>query len=319
MGIFLLRQLLIALLSLWGASVVIFALLRVMPADPADIILGMNATADTAHALRQQLGLNQPLLSQYIQWVGGMVMGDFGTSYTYNVPVADLIIERLSVSLPLAVLTLFLSTTLALPLGIISAYRTGSPTDYSIMGITQVGIALPNFWVAVLLIMVFAIHLQWLPAGGFAGWNGGIGAGVQSLILPACALAIPQACILARIVRTALLDVMGSDYIRTAYAKGLPPRLVLWRHAMRGALIAVLTVLGLQFSFLIAGAIIIENIFYLPGLGRLVFQAISNRDLIVVQGVVMVLVCAVIVVNMAIGMLYGSVDPRIKTGEKHRG
>ena len=310
--VFFLQRFCSALVTLLVASAVIFAITHVLPSDPAEIILGINAQEDTLTALRQQMGLDQPLYQQYFSWIFGVITGDFGTSYTYSVPVSELIGERLWVSLPLALLSLTLSTVIAIPVGVIAASRQGKLTDVGIMGITQLGIALPNFWFAMLLVLVFAMTLQWLPAGGFAGWDDGVLAGLKSLLLPAVALALPQASILARIMRSSLLDVLKEDYMRTARAKGLPHKIVLWKHGVRNAFIPVLTILGLQFSFLIAGTIIIENIFYLPGLGRLIFQAIAGRDLIVLQGLILLLVSAVIIINFFVDVAYAIVDPRIK-------
>jgi peptide/nickel transport system permease protein len=275
-------------------------------------MLGMNATEDTIAALRQQMGLDQPLIPRYFAWIGGLLTGDFGRSYTYSVPVIDLVRDRLVVSLPLAVMALFLSTAIALPVGIFSAARRGTAADTGVMAATQLGIAIPNFWFALLLVYVFAVALRWVPAGGFPGWDAGLWTALSALLLPAIALALPQAAILARVTRSALLDVMSEDYIRTARAKGLPANAVLWRHALRNALIPVLTILGLQFSFLLAGTIIIENVFYLPGLGRLVFQAITQRDLIVVESVVVLLVATVVIVNFLVDLAYAWADPRLR-------
>ncbi len=249
---------------------------------------------------------------RYFSWLGGLLSGDFGRSYTYSVPVIDLVRERLVVSLPLALMALFLSTAIAIPVGIFSASRRGTASDAGVMAATQLGIAIPNFWFALLLVYVFAVTLRLVPAGGFPGWQAGFWPALASLLLPAIALALPQAAILSRVTRSALLDVMGEDYIRTARAKGLPANIVLWRHALRNALIPVLTILGLQFSFLLAGTIIIENVFYLPGLGRLVFQAITQRDLIVVESVVVLLVATVIVVNFLVDLAYAWADPRLR-------
>lgn len=312
MLMFFLRRILLSAVTLLVASMVIFVITNVLPSDPAELILGINAQEDTLRALRKSMGLDQPLYTQYLQWIIGIMGGDFGTSYTYAVPVSELIGERLWISLPLAALSLFLSTLIAIPVGVIAAARHNKITDMSIMSITQLGIALPNFWFAMLLVFIFAIQLQWLPAGGFAGWENGLLDGLQSLILPAIALALPQASILSRIMRSSLLDVLKEDYMRTAHAKGLPYKTVLWVHGVRNALIPVLTILGLQFSFLIAGTIIIENIFYLPGLGRLIFQSIAGRDLIVLQGLVLILVSAVIFINLLVDVAYAIVDPRIK-------
>lgn len=307
-----LKRLLSLALSLVAASVVIFLALEVVPGDPAAYMLGLNAQEDTLNALREQLGLNGTILERYLSWAGGLLTGDFGVSYTYRTPVAEMIGDRLWVSLPLALYALTLSTLIAFPAGIWAASRRGSFVDTGVMGATQLGVAIPNFWFAMLMVLVFAINLRWFSAGGFAGWDAGFLAGMKSLTLPAIALALPQASILTRVMRSSLLDTLSEDFIRTARAKGLTRAQAMWRHALRNALIPVLTIMGLQFSFLLAGAIIIENVFYLPGLGRLVFQAISARDLIVVESVVMLLVFAVIVVNFAVDLAYALVDPRLR-------
>jgi peptide/nickel transport system permease protein len=299
-------------LSLIAASIVIFAVIEVIPGDPAAFMLGVNARPDTLLALRDQMGLNDPLPLRYFTWVTGMLTGDFGISWTYKTPVAELINDRIWVSLPLAIYALVLSTIIAFPAGIIAASRRGGMGDVSIMGATQLGVAIPNFWFAMILVLIFAIKLRWFSAGGFPGWETPLLA-IKSLTLPAIALALPQAAILARVMRSSLLDNLGEDYIRTARAKGLTRRQALWRHAVRNALIPVLTIIGLQFSFLLAGGIIIEQIFFLPGLGRLIFQSISARDLIVVESVVMLLVFVVIVVNFAVDLAYAVVDPRLRS------
>lgn len=308
-----LKRLGIGILTLFVASIVVFAVLEIVPGDPAQLMLGLNATDETLNALREQMGLNQPLLLRYWSWISGMLQGDFGTSYTYSVPVLELVGERIFVSLPLAIIALALSTLIAIPVGIYSASRHGKSADAVVMGAAQLGVAIPNFWFALLLVYVFAVGLRWLPSGGFPGWESGIVNGLTALLMPAVALALPQAAILARVTRSSLIEVLSEDYIRTARAKGLRRRQVLWNHALRNAIIPVLTILGLQFAFLIAGTIIIENVFYLPGLGRLIFQAITQRDLIVVESVVMLLVATVIIVNLLVDLSYGLVDPRLRT------
>jgi len=299
-------------LSLLAASAVIFLIMEVLPGDPAQFILGMNAQPDTLAALRAQLGLDAPPLLRYVGWVLGMLHGDFGISYTYRVPVSELIGQRIGVSLPLALLSLALTIVIAFPAGIIAASKRNSRTDLTVIGVTQVGLALPNFWFAIILVYVFAVMLHWFSAGGFPGWDKGAWIGLRSLILPAIALALPQASILARVMRSALLDTLDEDYIRTARAHGLTRTQTLWRHAVRNALIPVLTIVGLQFAFLLAGGIIIENVFFLPGLGRLIFQGITQRDLIVVKSVVMLLVFAVIFVNFLVDIGYLVIDPRLR-------
>jgi peptide/nickel transport system permease protein len=229
------------------------------------------------------------------------------------VPVIDLVRERAAVSLPLALIALFLATAIALPVGLYAASRRGHAGDTVSMGAAQLGVAIPNFWFALMLIYLFAVWLRLVPAGGFPGWSAGIWPALKALILPAIALALPQAAILARVARSALVEVLSEDYIRTARAKGMPRRAVLWRHALRNAMIPVVTIMGLQFAFLLAGTIIIENVFYLPGLGRLVFQAITQRDLIVVESVVMLLVATVIAVNLLVDLSYAIVDPRLRS------
>lgn len=308
-----LKRLLSLILSLTVASAVIFFVVEVAPGDPAAFMLGVNAQADTVAALRAELGLDQGKLQRYLTWVAGMLTGDFGTSYTYRTPVAEMIAARIQVSLPLALYALTLSTLIAFPAGIYAAARRGKAGDMAVMGATQLGVAVPNFWFAMMLVLIFAINLRWFGAGGFAGWQDGLWTGLHSLTLPAVALALPQAAILTRVMRSALLDILGEDFMRTARAKGLSRRQALWRHGVRNALIPVLTIIGLQFSFLLAGAIIIEQVFYLPGLGRLVFQAISARDLIVVESVVMLLVFAVICVNFLVDLAYAAVDPRLRS------
>lgn len=312
MSAYILKRVISLILSLIAASVVIFIVLEVVPGDPASFMLGINADPQAVEALRDQLGLNVPLLERYFTWVFGLMQGEFGISYTYRVPVAELIADRLWVSLPLAIYALVLSTLIAFPVGIIAAARRNSVTDVTVMGATQFGIAVPNFWFAMLLVLVFSITLRWFSAGGFPGWDAGVYEAMKALTLPAVALALPQASILARVMRSSLLDTLGEDYVRTARAKGLTRSQALWRHAVRNALIPVLTILGLQFSFLLAGAIIIENVFFLPGLGRLVFQGITQRDLIVVKSVVMLLVFAVILVTFLVDIAYAVADPRLR-------
>ncbi|MGH0000652.1 ABC transporter permease [Pseudovibrio ascidiaceicola] len=300
------------LTTLLAASLVIFVVLEVIPGDPAEVMLGLNAQADTLAALRAELGLNAPVSTRYVNWLLGMLQGEFGVSYTYSVPVSELIGERIQVSLPLATGALILSTVIAIPIGVYSARYHGKIIDTGIMSVAQIGIAIPNFWIAILLVYVFAIVLRVLPSGGFPGWDVSFFGSLQALLLPVIALALPQASILARVMRSALLDVLHEDYIRTARAKGLSNKATLWRHGVRNALIPVLTILGLQFSFLIAGTVIIENLFYLPGLGRLIFQGITQRDLIVVKSSVMLLVALTIFVTFLVDIAYAAIDPRLR-------
>jgi peptide/nickel transport system permease protein len=308
----LLRRLAGLLLTLAAASLIVFLLLSVLPGDPAAIILGIGAQEDTLRALRAQLGLDQPLAVQYLRWVAGLLVGDLGRSHTYGVPVAELVAQRAQVSLPLALMAMLLSTAIAIPAGVLAARARGRAVDVAVSGFAQLGLAIPNFWFAMLLILIFALTLKWLPAGGFPGWEAGLLPAMGALLLPALALALPQAAILARVTRSAVLDVMGEDYLRTARAKGLTRGEALLRHAVRNALVPVVTIMGLQFSFLIAGTIIIEQVCNLPGLGRLLFQAIAQRDLVTVRSLVMLLVATVIAVNFVVDLVYLLIDPRLR-------
>ena len=312
MSYFLLKRLITMALTLMVASMVIFVVLEILPGDPASYMLGLDAREDTLAALRAQLGLDKPAIVRYFNWIGGLLSGDLGISYTYDVPVSELILERMVVSVPLALFAMILSTLIAIPLGMIAASRHNKPHDLIIMSLSQLGIAIPNFWFAILLTIVFAVVLRWLPAGGFPGWDAGLMPALFALVMPTIALALPQSAVLARVTRSALLEVLQEDYMRTARAKGLSRSAALRHHALRNAMIPVVTILGLQFSFLLAGTIIIENVFYLPGIGRLIFQAISQRDLIVVKDLVVLLSAAVIIINFAVDVLYTMIDPRLK-------
>ncbi len=316
MGLFLLKRFATFIATLAVASLVVFAVLELLPGNAAEVILGETATPESVAALQAKLGLDRPAATRYADWVGGWLQGRTAQSISYDTPTAELIAERLRVTLPLAVLAMGITVVLALGLGLYAAARHNQLGDVSVMAASQVGIAIPNFWFAILLILLFAVHLQWVSAGGFPGWTedegGGLWDGLQALILPAIALALVQAAILARVTRSAVIEVMREDFVRTARAKGLTRRQALWRHVLRNAMIPVLTVAGLQFANLITGTIVVENVFVLPGIGRLVFQAISNRDLIVVRDVVMLLAAVVVLVNFVVDVLYAVVDPRLR-------
>jgi peptide/nickel transport system permease protein len=311
---FLARRLVAAAATLAAATVVVFVVLEVMPGDPALLMLGTEARPDTLAALREQMGLDRPAPVRYLAWVSGLLTGDLGRSMTYGVPVAELVADRLAITVPLAGLAILASTALALPLGLYAASRRGRPGDFGVMAFSQLGVAVPNFWLGILLVLVFSIWLGWLPAGGFPGWQAGIGPALAALVLPAVSLALTEAAILARVARSAVLETLGEDYVRTARAKGLSNRAVLWGHVLRNALIPIVTLVGLQFAFLMAGTVVIENVFYLPGLGRLLFQAITQRDLIVVKDVTILLAAMVVLVSFAVDLLYAVIDPRPKAG-----
>ncbi|MBU2513155.1 ABC transporter permease [bacterium] len=314
MRVFLFKRIITMALTLLVATAVVFIALEVLPGDPASVMLGINAEPDTLAALRAELGLDRPVHIRYFSWLGDLLQGNLGISYTYDVPVLELITERITVSFPLALFAIILSTAIAIPFGIIAASFHTRPLDFFVMTFSQLGIAIPNFWFALLLIILFSISLRLLPAGGFAGWDEGLIPALTSLILPTIALALPQSAILARVTRSALLEVLKEDYIRTAQAKGSGRWRTMWRHALRNAMIPVVTIMGLQFSFLLAGTIIIENVFYLPGIGRLIFQAVAQRDLIVVKNLVILLAATVIIINFVVDVLYAVIDPRLRGG-----
>lgn len=309
---YILRRFVALGLTLLAAALVIFVVLEILPGDPAAVTLGLNAAPEALAALRVEMGLDKPAVLRFFIWLGGLVTGDLGQSYTYRVPVLQLIAERMAVTLPLALMAIALATAIGIPLGMLAASRHGRLADAGVMAFAQAGLAIPNFWFGLLLVLVFAVGLGWLPAGGFPGWQAGIGVSLKALLMPALALALPQAAIIARVTRSSMLDTLQEDFVRTARAKGLSEGTTMRRHALRNALIPVVTILGLQFSVLIAGAIIIENVFALPGLGRLVFQAIAQHDLIVVKDLVMLFAGLAILINFAVELLYGLIDPRLR-------
>ena len=318
MLLFVLRRLLSFVLTLLVTSVVVFAVLEWLPGNAAQVMLGDTATPESLAALEDKLGLNQPAITRYWNWLTSLLQGQTGMSLAYDTPTAQLMAERLQVTLPLAIMAMALTVALALALGIYAASQQNKAGDVGVMALSQLGLAVPNFWLAILLILLFAVHLGWVSAGGFPGWSeddgGGAGEALKALVLPAMALAAVQTAILTRVTRSAVLDTWREDFVRTARAKGLSRRQVLWGHVLRNAMIPVLTVMGLQFGNLITNAIVVENVFVLPGIGRLVFQAIANRDLIVVRDVVMFLAALVILINFCIDVLYAWIDPRLKVG-----
>ena len=315
MSLFLFKRILTLIATLVGTSIIVFLVLEILPGNAAQMLMGADASPEAVAAKAIELGLDQPAWARYWHWVGGLLTGNLGNSYAYGSPVLDLVLERLSLTIPLALLAMAFTTALALVVGVTAAARHNKLGDVGLMGLTQIGIAIPNFWFAILLILVFSVQLQWFSAGGFDGWSEGILPGLKALLLPALSLAVVQAAILARITRSAVLEVMREDFVRTARAKGVSQRAVLWGHVLRNAMIPVVTVMGLQFSELLAGTIVVENVFYLPGLGKLIFQSIANRDLIVVRNCVMLLAAMVVIVNFVVDVLYALIDPRLKASD----
>ena len=310
------RRLASLVLTLLVTSLLIFVVMDLLPGDPAAVMLGTSADADTLAALQRELGLDRPLPLRYLAWIGGALRGDLGTSYTYGVPVAGLIAERLVVTLPLAAMAILISLLIAVPLGVEAARRHKGLIDLAVGLFSYVGIAVPAFWLGLLLILLFATNLAWMPAGGFPGWEAGFFSALRALLLPAIALALPQAAVLTRVTRAAVLETFHEDFVRTARAKGLGEGRAAWRHALPAALVPIITVFGLQATFLVAGAVLVENVFNLPGLGRLAYQALSQRDVIVMQDVVLFFAALVIVMNFLVELAYTFVDPRLRAGAR---
>jgi peptide/nickel transport system permease protein len=293
-------------------SFVTFVVVYVIPGDPAEIILGTEGSPEALAALRTRLGLDRPLLLQYLEWLKHALIGNLGVSIQYDVPVGQLIASRLPVTFPLAGLAISLTIVAGIPLGLLAASRHRRPGDVGTMLFSQLGMAIPSFWAGLLLMLLFSVYLGWFPAGGFTSWAETPAGALRSLVLPAVALGIVQTAVLTRTTRSALLEVLREEYVQTARSKGLSDRLVLYKHALKNSFITIVTLLGLQIGHLLAGSIIIENVFYLPGLGRLVLGAIGARDLPVVQGVVLFMATVIVLVNFAVDLLYGWLDPRIR-------
>jgi peptide/nickel transport system permease protein len=312
MSVFLAKRFLTFIVTLLGATVLTFLALEILPGDPAAVILGIDAPESAIQALRDKLGLDRPILERYFAWLGDIVTLRFGVSFTYSTPVIELVRARLAITIPLALMAMVLSAVVAFGLGMYAASRHNKPGDVTVMSISQLGISIPNFWLALLLILLFAVNLRWFASGGFPGWQNGVWPAFRALLLPAIALATVQGAILARFTRSAVLDTMREDYVRTARAKGLSRRATLWRHVLRNAMIPVITIMGLQFANLLAGTIIVEEVFAMPGLGRLILQAISNRDVAVVRDVVLMLAALVVFINFIVDILYAVIDPRLK-------
>jgi peptide/nickel transport system permease protein len=306
----------VLLASLAVSSLLVFGFLAVLPGDPARVALGVNASDEAVTHLRRQFGLDRPLATQYLDWISGVLHGDFGTSYVSKVAIGPQVADRLQVTLWLVVTGMVIALVLAVPAGTVMAARHRRVSGLALSAISQLGVAVPAFLAGILLIMVFAVRLGWLPANGWTPPAQDPGMFLRQLVLPALSLGLVQGAVLTRYVRSAVLDVLREDYLRTARAKGLRPFPALWRHGLRNAAVPVVTVLGLQLSTLLIGAVVVERVFVIPGLGSLLLDAVSNRDLLVVQDVVMLLVVAVLVVNFLVDLLYLALDPRLRGGAR---
>ena len=311
MTFFIFRRLANFFITIFVISIIVFLAMNVLPGDPALTILGLDATEDALESLRDKLGLNEPLVKRYLLWVGNALQGNFGISHSFSVPVSELIVERLSLTVSLAISGMICTIVLAFFLGVFAAANHKRSGDWGVMIISQLGIAVPAFWLSILLVLLFAVKLRWLPPGGFPGWKDPLEA-IRALIMPTLALTLVQSAVLARVTRSSMLEVMRQDYIRTAQASGFNSRRILWLHTLPNALIPIITIIGMQFAALVTGTIVIENVFYLPGLGKLIFQAISNRDLPTVQALVMLFAAIVIIANFVVDIAYSLIDPRLK-------
>lgn len=295
-------------LTLFAASVAIFLLMRAVPGNPARVALGVNSTDDAVAELTQTLGLDRPLLTQYFEWVGGLLSGNFGTSLSSQQDITPLVLDRAQVSLILVGLAILLALAGAVPIGMWLA-RTGNTF---VSALTQIGIAIPSFLVGIIMVAFFAVRLGWLPANGWIPPDQDFGGFIARLIMPVISLALVQGAMLTRYVRSSIVDVMDQDYIRTARALGLSHAEALRRHGLRNAALPVLTVTGLQLTTLIVGAVVIESVFVIPGLGSMLLDAVSNRDLTTVQTLVMLLVFFTLAINLATDLAYRVIDPRLK-------
>jgi len=301
---FVLRRLLLAIPTLFGVLVVVFLLLYIAPGDPVMEMVGERADAETIARLRAELRLDDPVPVQFAHYAGGVIRGDLGTSYITGRPIARDILERFPKTLQLATAAMLLAASLGITIGVLSSRRPGSAFDRLAMGGAYLGISFPVYWVGLILILVFAVTLRWLPPSGFGR--------IEYLVLPALALGTRSIAFLARMTRSAMLEVLGSDFIRTARAKGLRERVVLGRHALRNALIPIITVLGLDFGYYLTGSILTETIFSWPGIGRYVVNAIARRDLPAIQGSVLFLSVVFVLVNLVTDLLYAKADPRVR-------
>lgn len=307
-----LRRLAFALVTLWLATLLVFAALLLIPGNPAQAILGIDATPADLEALEARLGLDKPPLERYLSWLGGILRGDLGQSIRYERPIAELILARLGITLPIVVASLLLATVIAVPMGILAARKAGSPIDLGVSVASLLGIVLPSFWVGLMFIYIFIVWLKLpLPTSfPIGGWENPQRA-LLALLLPVLTVALASASFLVRLVRGSVLEVLSQDFIRTARAKGLGERVVLYKHALRNAALPVVTVLGLEFASLLIATVVVETVFGIPGLGSLSLTAISARDYPLVQGVVLVIAAFIVLMNLFVDLLYGLLDPRV--------
>lgn len=309
---FLFRRFLQMLLALLGVSVVVFALMHIVPGDPVRVALGTRFDEELYNSLRERMGLDRPLVEQYVSWLGGALTGDLGVSFRNGQPVTTLILERLPGTITLALAALFIALLVALPAGIISAVKSGSPLDYAVSGASQVGISLPDFWAGVMYILLFSLALGWLPSSGFTPIGESFVEWLRHLILPALTVGLISGSIITRFVRSAVLEALNQDYVLTGRAKGLSEWQIVRRHVLPNAWIPIVTVVGLQLGFLLGGVVVTEVIFAWPGLGRLALTAVKDRDFTVLQGAVLYIAFMFLAINLIVDAIYATLDPRVR-------
>lgn len=316
MLVYLFKRLLSTIPVLFVVSLVIFFIIHITPGDPAATILGIEATPEQIEQLNEEMGFNRPVYEQYISWVGGIFQGDLGDSIFMKQPVTEAIVEHIGPTLSLAIIAQVIAIILAIPFGVIAAYKRGSLTDTTLMSVSLLGLAVPSFLLALILMLIFGVKLQWLPIAGYEPLSNGFFEHIRYLILPAISLGTIQAALITRMTRSSMLDVLTVNYIKTARAKGARERSVLLKHAFRNAFLPILTVIGQSFGTLVTGAVVVETIFNIPGMGQLIINSITRRDFPVIQGVVLIVTVLYVVINLVIDLLYGIVDPRVRLDRK---
>lgn len=304
-----------AMATILAIGVITFLVFQILPGDAAQLILGTEADPEVLATLREQLGLNMPLGQRLWHWVTSVIRGDLGVSLSFNLPVNRLVLTNIGLTIGLSLYSMLLAVVIGLPLGIMAAVKNRKSIDYIILVVSQIGLAIPSFWMGLILILVFAIFLQVFNIGQYVMWRESIGGALRALTLPALALALPRAAVIVRITRSSMLDVLKKDYIRTAHSKGLRESTVVYRHALKNALIPITTIIGLQLTELMAGAIIVEQVFALPGLGSLLLRAVGRRDLPLLQGIALSIAVGVVLVNLLTDIIYTRLDPRLREGE----
>ncbi len=306
------RRLLLIIPTILVVAIFTFGLLQITPGDPAALLAGEEETAEDIEKIRRSLGLDKPVSQQFVEWIGKLARGDLGTSIRSGKPVTGIIIGRLEPTIALTILTEIVAISVAIPLGVLAAWKSNTWIDRTVMGFSVLGFSIPVFWLGFLLIWVFALTLQWLPAGGYERIFNGFWPFAERMILPTVSAALVIMALVARITRASVIEVLQEDYVRTARAKGLGERLVLWRHTLKNASLPIVTIIGLGFAALLTGVVVVEVVFAVPGLGRLLQDAIKARDYPIIQGLIIFLSAIYILVNLAVDVIYAYLDPRIR-------